>query len=130
MLIAIVDQMPCAEVTAVMKRTIMPDVSEGTCSRVDREARTESIEALQGRRSPHDLARAVSSLVDTPAHHGDSNHRKSHGLDEDERAKATRVNEDHRELEEPLQRRSCQNLPALVRSPECVAYEEEEAQHL
>lgn len=85
--------------------------------------RTESIETLQGRRSPHDLARTVASLVDTPTHHGDSDYRKSHRLDEEERAKATRVNEDHRELEKPLQKTSCEILPVPVRSPECAAYE-------
>lgn len=37
MLMAIVDQMPCAEVTAVMKRTITSSVSSGTRSEVDRE---------------------------------------------------------------------------------------------
>lgn len=35
MLIAIVDQMPCAEVTAVMKRTMVSSVSSGSCSEVD-----------------------------------------------------------------------------------------------
>lgn len=73
--------------------------------------RTESIEALQGRRSAHDLARSVTGLVDTPAHHGNSHHRESHRLDEEERAETTRMNEDHRELEEPLQRRLTQSLP-------------------
>lgn len=37
MLMAIVDQMPCAEVTAVMKRTMTSSISAGTCSEIDRE---------------------------------------------------------------------------------------------